>query len=143
MTPMPSFLLILLTPTFLCLARAQDRAPHGLAYENPVAFSPSAYDFFHPNTQQTTVRNPCAESSCSPLPEAAQMAEAAQAQEGKLSATHDGKSRMGAGGIVGIVFGLAFAVLLAMGVYYVVVTRRANTSKAKAIQPDAGCAQSV
>ncbi|KAI3411388.1 uncharacterized protein J3R85_018109 [Psidium guajava] len=143
MTPMPSFLLILLTPAFLCLARAQDRAPHGLAYENPVAFSPSAYDFFHPNTQQTTVKKPCAESSCSPLPEVAQVAEAAKAQEGELSTTRDGKSRMGAGGIVSIVFGLAFAVLLAMGVYYVVVTRRANASKAKAIQPDAGCAQSV
>ncbi|KAK3442298.1 uncharacterized protein LOC104432874 [Eucalyptus grandis] len=143
MTPMSSFLLILLTPTFLCLAGAQDRAPHGLANENPMAFSPSAYDFFHPNTQQTTVKNPCAISSCSPLPEAAQVVGAAQGQDGKLSATRDGKSQMGVGGIVGIVFALAFAVLLAMGVYYVVVTRRANASKAKAIQPDTGCAQSV
>ncbi|KAF8039822.1 hypothetical protein BT93_B2131 [Corymbia citriodora subsp. variegata] len=143
MSPMSSFLFILLTPTFLCLAGAQDRAPHGLTHESPVAFSPSAYDFFHPNKQPATVKNPCAESSCSPLPEAAQVVEGAQTQEGKLSATHDGKSRMGAGGIVGIVFALAFVVLLAMGVYYVVVSRRANSSKAKAIQPDAGCAQSV
>ncbi|KAM6598023.1 hypothetical protein CsatA_008547 [Cannabis sativa] len=126
-----------LTLMLLSIANAQGRAPHGLANESPMAFSPSAYDFFHPTKQQTNPNKretqPCTESSCSPLPMAAQI-EANGAQENKMLTRHDRQSSLGAGGIVGIVFGLAFAVLLAMSVYYVVATRRDSTSRAKPTQ---------
>ncbi|EEF32088.1 uncharacterized protein LOC8263155 [Ricinus communis] len=121
----------------LLASRAQERAPHGLAYENPVAFSPSAVEFFHPKTQDPNTKNPCAESSgCSPLPLAAQV-EAAQARESLLPTSQKGGSGLGAGGIAGIVIGLAFAVLLAMGGFYIFVTRRANENRANSVQPDA------
>ncbi|CAK9174380.1 unnamed protein product [Ilex paraguariensis] len=121
--------------SMLSLTRAQDRAPHGIAYENPVAFSPSAFDFFHPNTQQPSSENPCGASNCSPLPLAATV-QSSPAHESR-SKPNAGESRMGAGGIAGILFGFVFAVLLAMGVYYVVITRRANMSRTDSVQPDA------
>ena len=130
MSPAASFLLFF-SLALLSLARAQGRAPHGLAYENPMAFSPSAFDFFHPNGQKPSTQNPCAASNCSPLPMAAQV-EASLAHQSKASS-----NRVGAGGIAGIVFGFVFAVLLAMGVYYVAVTRRANLTRANSVQPDA------
>ncbi|PON76807.1 Transmembrane protein [Parasponia andersonii] len=118
---------------------AQGRAPHGLANEYPIVFSPSAYDFFHPTTIQNkpNTDGPCAKTSCSPLPMAAQVEATGKAQESKIVTHQSDRPSLGAGGIAGIVFGFAFAVLLAMAVYYVVVTRRENTSRAKSAQPDA------
>ncbi|XP_062082078.1 uncharacterized protein LOC133788570 [Humulus lupulus] len=122
----------------LSIAMAQGRAPHGLANENPIAFSPSAYDFFHPTKQsKPNKERPCTEFSCSPLPMAAQIEATGEDQESKMVTPHSRQRSLGAGGIAGIVFGLAFAVLLAMSVYYVVVTRQDNTSRAKPAQPDA------
>ncbi|KAL2332039.1 hypothetical protein Fmac_019620 [Flemingia macrophylla] len=118
---------------------AQERAPHGLLYENPEAFSPSAYDFFHPNAKKPETKDPCTASKCSPMPLAAQV-EAAEIHESKASTQEKGGKKLGAGGVAGIVFGVAFVVVLAMGVYHVRVTRRANISRAKAngsVQPDA------
>ena len=138
MTPFISFLLFFSSLTILSIARAQERAPHGLAYEHPLAFSPSAYDFFHPNTQKSNTKDACSSSNCSPLPIAAQL-EATQAQ---ASTSQKGGSRVGAAGVAGIVFGFAFVVLLAMGVYHVVITRRTNKSRPNSIQPDAWCAYS-
>lgn len=135
MAPMASLCLFSFL-TLLYIAGAQERAPHGLANENPIAFSPSAFEFFHPKTQQPTTRNPCDTSSCSPLPLAAQV-ESTQARESKVSTSKAGQSRVGAGGIAGIVFGFVFVVLLAMGVYYVVSTRRANMSRTNTVLPDA------
>ncbi|VVA90413.1 unnamed protein product [Arabis nemorensis] len=92
------------------MALAQDRAPHGLAYETPVAFSPSAFDFFHaqPDNPNATL-DPCAESGCSPLPVAAKV----QARESEIASMSIGsRSGIGADGVVGIIFGLAFAVLM-------------------------------
>ncbi|GAV66400.1 hypothetical protein CFOL_v3_09910 [Cephalotus follicularis] len=131
-----SFLLFLYTSTILSIARAQERAPHGLANENPVAFSPSAVEFFHPKTEDPDVSNQCATSYCSPLPLAAQV-EATQAYESKVATSQKGKSGIGAGSIAGIVSGLAFVVLLTMSVYYVVINRRENASRAISVQPDA------
>lgn len=129
--PAASFLFFL-SLALLSLARAQGRAPHGLAYENPMAFSPSAVEFFHPNAQQAGTQNPCAGSNCSPLPMAAEV-EASVEHQSRGSSTG-----MGAGGVAGIVFGFVFAVLLATGVYYVVVTRRANVARTNSVvQPDA------
>ncbi|XP_010470083.1 PREDICTED: uncharacterized protein LOC104750055 [Camelina sativa] len=100
---------------FTNFALAQDRAPHGLAYETPVAFSPSAFDFFHaqPKTTDATF-DPCSESGCSPLPVAAKVQGAsAKAQESEVASMSVGsKSGIGAGSVVGIILGLAFAVLM-------------------------------
>ncbi|KAE8038845.1 hypothetical protein FH972_011317 [Carpinus fangiana] len=130
MSPMGSFLVFFSLLTILSNAR-QDRAPHGIVYENPIAFTPSAYDFFHPSTRKS-----CETSNCSPLPVAAQVVQASPGHESRELASQKG-SRVGAGAIAGIAFGLVFAVLLGMGVYYVVITRRDNTSRTNSVQPDA------
>ena len=128
---MGSFLVFFSLLTILSNARDQDRAPHGIVYENPVAFTPSAYDFFHPSTQRS-----CTTANCSPLPVAAQVVQATPGHESREFASQKG-SRVGAGAIAGIAFGLVFAVLLGMGVYHVVITRRANMSRTNSVQPDA------
>ena len=131
MTPMSSLLLFSFL-SFLSITTAQDRAPHGLAHEHPIAFSPSAFEFFHPVTE---AKNPCEASNCSPLPLAATVA-SSLAHESRSTPERSG-SRVGASGIAGLVFGFAFVVLLAMGVYYVMVTRKANLSRSNSVQPDA------
>lgn len=127
-------LLFLFSLTVLSISGAQERAPHGLANEDPVSLSPSAYDFFHPTTKNPNTKNPCGGASCSPLPLAAQV-QANEAYASKVSTPQNGRSRVGAGAIAGIVFGFAFVVLSAMGVYYVAVNRRSNSSS-KSDQPD-------
>ncbi|XP_057954883.1 uncharacterized protein LOC131148938 [Malania oleifera] len=138
MSYMASFLLFLFifSLAFLSIGTAQDRAPHGIAYENPMALSPSAYEFFHPKDQTSSAKKPCAESNCAPLPLAAQV-EATQQHESKSATAQKGGSRMGAGAIAGIVFGFVFAVFLTMGVYHVVTMRRNNMNRANSVQPDA------
>uniref|UniRef100_A0A2P2PAY7 Transmembrane protein n=1 Tax=Rhizophora mucronata TaxID=61149 RepID=A0A2P2PAY7_RHIMU len=134
-----SFLFFSSLTLLLFIATGQDRAPHGLAYESPVAFSPSAVEFFHPKTQEPAARNPCAPSSasnCSPLPVAAQVL-ASKAQESKAPTSQNGRNRLGASGIAGVVFGLAFVVLLAMGAYHFLITRRNNLNRGVSVQPDA------
>ncbi|CAI0397813.1 unnamed protein product [Linum tenue] len=108
------------SPTFITTARAQARPPHGLVYSGPVAFSPSAVQFFHPDNQL-------------PHPEAAQVTTAAAAKSSStttIPSRSGGRSGLGAGEIAGVVFGAAFAVFIAMGAYYVVSKRRANLGKA-------------
>ena len=143
MALIPSFFLFFsssLTLVFFTGAGAQGRAPHGLVYENPVAFSPSAVEFFHPKTHEPNVKSPCAaSSSCSPLPLAAQLEATDQAQESEISTSQKGGNRLRAGGIAGIVLGVAFAVLLTMGVYHVMVTRKANLNRANSVQTNAWC----
>ncbi|CAK9143242.1 unnamed protein product [Ilex paraguariensis] len=139
MTPMASLLAFALL-SMLSIARSQDRAPHGITYENPVAFSPSAFEFFHPNTEQPSSKNPGASSNCSPLANCSPLTLAATVQStlahDSISTPNTGGSKMGVGGIVGIVFGFVFSVLLAMGVYYVAITRRSNFSRTNSVQPD-------
>lgn len=130
----PLFIL-LSSLTLLSISEAQERAPHGLANADPVNLSPSAYDFFNPTTQNPNTKNSCGGTSCSPLHWAAQV-EANEAYESKVSTPQNGRSGVGAGAIVGIVFGMAFVALSAMGVYYVVVNRRSNMSTPKPDQPD-------
>lgn len=137
MSPIGFSLLFLLPLTLVSIATSQEeRAPHGLVNESPVAFSPSAYDFFHPNARKPETGDECSASKCSPLPEAAQV-EATQIYGNKTMTSQEGRKHMGAGGIVGIVFGVAFVVLLAMGAYYVKVKRHANMSRANTVQPQA------
>ncbi|KAJ4971611.1 hypothetical protein NE237_004710 [Protea cynaroides] len=141
MSPLLFFFLSLLALLSLACSD-QGRAPHGLVYDNPSAFSPAAFDFFHPNTQHPNSQNPCVESDCAPTPlstfsAAAAVVQATEAHESKLSDTKTTGNRVGASGIAGIVFGFAFAVLLAMGVYYVVITRKSDITQANSVRPDA------
>ncbi|KAL6559910.1 hypothetical protein OROGR_005027 [Orobanche gracilis] len=124
-------------------AEAQGRAPHGLAYEKPLAFSPSAYDFFHPNPASgpVTHENPCVGSRCAPIPlssfsSSSAVVMASPDHESKFStASSRRRSRIGAGGIAGILFGFVLAVLTAMGVLYVVKRRRTNVTRSNFIRP--------
>ncbi|KAF3581316.1 hypothetical protein DY000_02034621 [Brassica cretica] len=97
------------------IALAQDRAPHGLAYETPVAFSPSEFDFFHaqPENPDSTL-DPCAESGCSPLPVAAKIqGGSAKEQQSEIATMSIGsRTGMGAGGAVMIILGLVFPMLM-------------------------------
>ncbi|KAK3205999.1 hypothetical protein Dsin_020045 [Dipteronia sinensis] len=142
MSTITSLLLCFSCVAFLSIATAQDRAPHGLAFENPMAFPPEAFDFFHPKTQDSNTKtNPCSGSNCSPFPVAAQV-QSTKAQESKYSTTtpsRSSSSRIGAGGIAGIVVASTFVVALAMAAYFVVIKRRANMNRAPAnsVQPNA------
>ncbi|KAL9322771.1 hypothetical protein ACSQ67_010824 [Phaseolus vulgaris] len=73
------------------------------------------------------------------MPLAAQV-EATEIHESKAKTPEGGRKKLGAGGIAGIIFGVAFVGVLAMGVYHVRVTRRTNMSRARdngAVQQDA------
>ncbi|XP_057509354.1 uncharacterized protein LOC130791990 [Actinidia eriantha] len=128
-------ILIFILLSFLSSTRAQVRAPHGIVYESPMAFSPSTFDFFHRNTKNPGSEDPCVISNCSPLPLAATVA-SSLAYESR-STQEKGGGQVGAGGVAGIVLGFVCAVLLAMGVYYVVVKRRANLTRNNSVQLDA------
>ncbi|KAK2643341.1 hypothetical protein Ddye_025104 [Dipteronia dyeriana] len=141
MSPIASFVLCFSCVALLSIATAQDRAPHGLAYENPMAFPPAAFDFFHPKTQDSNTKtNPCSAPNCSSFPVAAQV-QSTKALESKFATTssRSSGSRIGAGGIAGIVVALTFVVALAMAAYVVVIKRRANMNRAPAnsVQPNA------
>ncbi|XP_020215299.1 uncharacterized protein LOC109799172 [Cajanus cajan] len=130
MSPIGLSFLFLLSLALFSIARGQERAPHGLVYESPLAFPPAAYDFFHPNARKPETRDPCTASKCSPLPIAAQVDDNTQIYENKASEMQKGEKQIGAGGVAGIIVAVAFVVLLAMGIYYVKVTRQANMSRA-------------
>ncbi|KAL0390520.1 UNVERIFIED_CONTAM: hypothetical protein Scaly_0409100 [Sesamum calycinum] len=117
-------LLIFAILSFLSITRAEDR-PHGLANQSPMAVSPDAYAFFHPNVLQPSTANPCVSSSCSTMPLAATV-KSTPAQQ----STPTGSRGLGAGGIAGISLSLLFVCLVGMGVYYVMIKRRANLQKA-------------
>ncbi|KAK8498371.1 hypothetical protein V6N13_052126 [Hibiscus sabdariffa] len=125
MSPFASFLLLLSSLAIVSIADGQDRAPHGISHENPMAFSPSAYEFFHPKTQKPDTKTPCATSNCSPWLIAAEV-DASKELETKVLPQHKSGHGMGAGGVAAIVIGFGFAVLSAVGVFYALNTRRAN-----------------
>ncbi|OIW03928.1 hypothetical protein TanjilG_30204 [Lupinus angustifolius] len=129
MNPISFSFFFLLSIALVSAVIGQERAPHGLAYENPEAFPPSAYNFFHPNAKKPETNDPCAASKCSPLPLAAQV-EATQIHESKGSTSEKGGKQLGPGVIACIIFGVAFVVFLAMIVHHVRVTRRNNIIKA-------------
>ncbi|RZB80943.1 uncharacterized protein LOC114373966 [Glycine soja] len=140
MSPIGLSFLFLISLALLSIARGQERAPHGLVYESPVAFPPTAYDFFHPNAQKPENKDPCVASKCSPLPLVAQV-DATQIYENKASTTQKGGKQIGGGGVAGIITDVALPVLLAMGIYYVKVTSQANMSRASnSVQSHAWCA---
>ncbi|MFS7897720.1 hypothetical protein Hanom_Chr01g00070241 [Helianthus anomalus] len=124
-----SFLAIISSTT----TKAQDRAPHGLVYENPTAFSPSAYSFFHPKSNPPSTQGSCDESSCAPLPIAATV-QSSLAEESRPR-NEKSDNRVGAGAIAGVIFGFIMVVLLAMGVFYVVTNRRGSSRGESTILP--------
>ncbi|XP_021728346.1 uncharacterized protein LOC110695418 [Chenopodium quinoa] len=111
---------------------AQDRAPHGLAYQSPAtALSPTAYEFFHPNAHQ----DPCTKSNCAPIPLAAQVHEM-QSEAATETSPITRTTAFGAGTIAGPAFAAIIVLCLAIGIYYVAKTRQENVNRTKPIQPD-------
>ncbi|KAI3520512.1 hypothetical protein L1887_09961 [Cichorium endivia] len=125
----PRIIIILFLTILFFTTRAQDRAPHGLNHNKLIALPPSAYEFFHP------IQNQCQESKCSPLPLPATV-ESSLAHESRTE-NEKGRGKFGSGGIAAIMFGFVFAVLVAMGVYYVLTTRQANLSRKSTVIPSA------
>lgn len=107
--------------SFLSLStNAEDRA-HGLSSEPPVAVTPKAFTFFHPDGSRT---NPCDSSHCSTLPQAATV---------KPQSPTKGSHGLGAGGIasISLSFLLVALAVAGMGVYHVMNKRKANLGRAK------------
>ncbi|KAK9664022.1 hypothetical protein RND81_14G014500 [Saponaria officinalis] len=126
----PTRLVFLISISLFSSAVAQERSPHGLDHQMPIAFSPSAYEFFHPNAR----RDPCAKSNCSPLPIATQVHKTGP----EVGSTNDKTSVLGVGALA--IVAPAFVVLImfcaAMGTYYLATTCRAKSSLTKALAPD-------
>uniref|UniRef100_A0A7C8ZCM9 Uncharacterized protein n=1 Tax=Opuntia streptacantha TaxID=393608 RepID=A0A7C8ZCM9_OPUST len=115
MTLRAGFFFLLLSLPLLSTVMAQDRAPHGLASQNPVAFSPSAYDFFHPNARQ----NACTTSECSPLPLIAQLQET-KSREATVTTTPEmSLFSKGARATTGPILRVLTLIWLVMSAYYV------------------------
>lgn len=135
-------LLLLLTVFALLsitIAQDQSRSPHGLSHSSPVAFSPSAFEFFHPNNHQNpSIENPCAAASgCPPLHLSATV-QSSLAYDSRFTPDHYSRGRrITAAGIAGIIFGFVFVAILAMGIYYVMTKRQANMSKSNTVQAEA------
>ncbi|PIN26720.1 hypothetical protein CDL12_00530 [Handroanthus impetiginosus] len=118
-------LLIFATLFILSISRAEDRA-HGLSNETPMAISPQAYAFFHPNALPPTTTKPCDSSTkCSTLPLAAAATVQSTSAHESTTTTRGGR-RLGAGGIAGICLSFVSVCFVGMGVYYVIIKRRAN-----------------
>ncbi|XP_068650717.1 uncharacterized protein [Aristolochia californica] len=128
------FLLLFSSISFLSNVQSQEsgRGPHGLAQESPMAFSPEAFEFFNPKSPVPTTS--CAESDCAPVSSFFKPMVTKMQESSEPVARSNGRG-IGALGMVGIVFGCVVLVALAMGTYYVVVTRRENISRAKTVQP--------
>lgn len=130
---MASFVLpVFISFLIITACTAQDRAPHGLANTSPLAFSPEAYEFFHPNTQGQS-KGGCSAPDCSStLPLAASTA-AVQSTPGVAQPAEEGgkKRRRGNHSLVSIPVGLVFALLVGLGAYFVLVARQRNAARAK------------
>ncbi|KAL8146297.1 hypothetical protein AgCh_004157 [Apium graveolens] len=134
----PLFLLTVVALLSITIAQDQSRSPHGLTHSSPVAFSPSAFEFFHPeNHQHPTIENPCAASGCPPLHLSATV-QSSLAYDSRFTPDHyiHGR-RITAAGIAGIIFGFVFVAILAMGIYYIMTKRQANMSKSNTVQAEA------
>ncbi|KAF8050744.1 hypothetical protein N665_1893s0011 [Sinapis alba] len=130
----------------ICVAIAGSRPAHGPAYLNPSAFSPEAYDFFHPKSSVPD-NNPPRNShslpflSPSPSPSLSKAANVeADTQGSKVSSDeHISESRReeGQGETVGILLGISFAAFILMGLYFVIKKRLANITRTIVIHSDA------
>nr|XP_017249258.1 PREDICTED: uncharacterized protein LOC108220099 [Daucus carota subsp. sativus] len=134
----PLLLLIGFALLSITIAQDQSRSPHGLTYSSPEAFSPAAFEFFHPNNHQhPSIENPCAASGCPPLHLSATV-QSSLAYDSRFTPDHYSRGRrLTAAGIAGIIFGFVCVVILAMGIYYVMTKRQANMSKSNTAQAEA------
>ncbi|XP_047324530.1 uncharacterized protein LOC124928044 [Impatiens glandulifera] len=125
---------------FLGLAQAQTqalgRAPHGLANEHPVAFSPSAFDFFHPCSSQSEACSPL------PMPAAAATVSSSLARESRSgTGSNVAGAHVGPGAILAVAFGCVLGVGIvaaaAIGVvlFYVVAVKRRRSSNTPPLKP--------
>ncbi|KAF2615416.1 hypothetical protein F2Q70_00007758 [Brassica cretica] len=122
----------------VCVAIAGSRPAHGPAYLNPSAFSPEAYDFFHPksslpdnNSPRNSHSLPFLSPSPSPSPSMASNVEA-DTQGSKVSSDErisESRREEGRGETVGLVLGISFTALLLMGIYFVIKKRLANITR--------------
>ncbi|CAH9094501.1 unnamed protein product [Cuscuta europaea] len=108
------------------LIAAQNRSPHGLAYAMPLAISPEAYAFFHPDAQHYNRGRKCngssSDSECSPIP-AASSIQSNIARDSMGARSH----RAGAG--AWILIGLAFAALFTLSSFFFLVIKNRNLNK--------------
>ncbi|KAJ0266629.1 Uncharacterized protein HA466_0005990 [Hirschfeldia incana] len=128
----------------LCVSIAGSRPAHGPVYLNPTAFSPEAYDFFHPKSslpENNPPRNSHSSPALSPSPSPSKTSNVeADTQGSKFSSgehTNESIREDGRGETVGIVLGVSFAAFLLMGVYFVIRKRRANLTRTIVIQSNA------
>lgn len=134
------FTLICFLPISTVHAQNSDRSPHGLAQERPMPLSPAAIEFFHPHSSIPPSANaPCLERNCAPVPlpssSSGKRPLAAQLKERSESTARPDHVGIGAGGVIGIMLGCALLVVMPMGAYYVMVTRKNNMKKAISVQP--------
>lgn len=117
----------------ITVCRAQDRAPHGLANTSPLAFSPEAYEFFHPNTQGQSSKGGCSAPDCSSTLPLGASAAAVKSTPGVAQPAEEGgkKRRRGGHSLVSIPVGLVFALLVGLGAYFVFAARQRNAARAK------------
>ncbi|XP_010443867.1 PREDICTED: uncharacterized protein LOC104726651 isoform X2 [Camelina sativa] len=120
----------------LCVSNAGSRPVHGPAYTNPSAFSPEAYDFFHPKSSISDHNNnpPKNSPSTSPTPspsktsivEADSQGSKVSSDEHTTSESRRREDEEGRGETIGVVLGLSFAAFLSLGIYFVIKKRRAR-----------------
>jgi hypothetical protein len=132
--------LFLLFTLILTQAVAQaETSPHGLSYETPIAFSPAAFQFFHPGIIPPHERR---RSAYAPAQAPMILEQAfkgsttgrARADEavggGWIGNKMSDRRRLAAGGVVGTVVGVGFFVVAVFGVVYVIIKRRQNVKRA-------------
>ncbi|XP_056846505.1 uncharacterized protein LOC108816418 [Raphanus sativus] len=124
----------------LCVSIAGSRHAHDPVYLNPSAFSPEAYDFFHPKSSLPD-NNPPRDSPSSPSPSPSPSKTSnveADTQGSKFSSEeHKSLREEGRGETLGIVLGVSFAAFILMGAYFVIKKRRANITRTIVIQYNA------
>jgi hypothetical protein len=120
------------------LGQAEERPteahPHGLPYESPLALSPAAYEFFHPNARRDRARQAHA-PALAPLGQQLResvvkgaSANVARADQEEGGVAPVGTARHGAfraaGKVAGVLASAAAVALVALGVAYAVARRR-------------------
>ncbi|KAF3328009.1 hypothetical protein FCM35_KLT06615 [Carex littledalei] len=120
------------------IAQAQ-HTPHGLSYETPVAFSPDAFQFFHPGIIPPHERRHIAHVPAQApmlLEQAFKGATTGRARADEavggawIENNTSDQRRLAAGGVVGILAGVGFFVATVFGVVYVIIKRRQNVKRA-------------
>ncbi|KAJ4777454.1 transmembrane protein [Rhynchospora pubera] len=120
------------------IAQAQ-HTPHGLSYETPIAFSPAAFQFFHPGVILPHERRHSAHAPAQApmlLEQAFRGATTGRARAdeavggGWINNKTLDRRRLAPGGVAGIVVGVAFFVVTVFAGVYVIVKRRQNVRRA-------------